>query len=141
MGEPGVSTAARTHHPRALAPGSGNFVERREDAGAGDLSTEIPKRMAEVRAAASRCLDDWPEEDPSLAAGIMLVIRLDEQGLKEVSIQDRAEAPSGALACLSNAVYPIDWGGLTKAPLMVTVKVGYSRDAGADAAPSGASAP
>jgi hypothetical protein len=110
-------------------------VDRREDAGADDLTSEIPKRMAEVRAAASRCLDGWAEEDPSLAAGIMLDIRIDEQGLKEVSIMDRAEAPSGALSCLTNAVYPVDWGGITKNPLRVTVKVGYARDADANAAP------
>jgi hypothetical protein len=125
----------RTHHPRALAPGGGGFVDRREDAGADNLMSEIPKRMAEVREAASHCLDGWVEEDPSLAAGVMLDIRLDEQGLKEVSIMDRAEAPSGPLACLTNAVYPIDWGGLTKAPLRVTVKVGYARDAAAEASP------
>ena len=133
-GEP-ASSPARTHHPRALAPGGGGFVDRREDAGSDNLMSEIPKRMAEVRAAASHCLDDWAEEDPSLAAGVMLDIRLDEQGLKEVSIMDREEAPSGALACLTNAVYPVDWGGITTKPLRVTVKVGYARDAAAEASP------
>jgi hypothetical protein len=134
-GEAPVPNSVPTHHPRALAPGSGRFVDRREDAGSDDLMSEIPKRTAEVRAAASRCLDGWAEEDPSIAAGIMLVIKIDEQGLQEVSIKDRAEAPRGALACLTNAVYPVDWGGLTKKLLMVTVKVGYARDAGADPVP------
>jgi hypothetical protein len=134
-GEGSASAPAKTHHPRALAPGGGGFVDRREDAGAGNLMAEIPKRMAEVRAAASHCLDDWTEEDPSLAAGVMLDIRIDEQGLKEVSIMDREEAPSGALACLTNAVYPVDWGGITTKPLRVTVKVGYARDAATEAPP------
>jgi hypothetical protein len=135
VGEPPAPNSVTTHHPRALAPGSGHFVDRREDAGADDLMSEIPKRMAEVREAASHCLDGWADEDPSLAAGVMLDIRIDEQGLKEVSIMDRAEAPSGALACLTNAVYPVDWGGITKNPLRVTVKVGYARDADADGLP------
>jgi hypothetical protein len=94
---------------------------------------ELHKRMGEVRASASRCLDGWAQEDPSLAQGIVLAISMDGQGLKDVWIKDRAEAPSGPLACLSNAVYPIDWGGLTKEDLLLTVKVGYAPpDAAAD---------
>jgi hypothetical protein len=47
-------------------------------------------------------------------------------------IVDRDEAPSGPLACLSNAVYPIDWSGLTTQKMRLTVKIRY---APADAGP------
>ena len=50
-------------------------------------------------------------------------------------IKDRSQVPSGPLACIANAVYPIDWGGLTEAPLEVTVRVRYEPgDAGAASA-------
>jgi hypothetical protein len=128
-----VAATPPPHHPRALRPGGGDLVDRRPDGGADwpSLKTELEKRMTEVRESASRCLDGWAQEDPSLDEGIVLAISVDEQGLRDVWINDRAEAPRGALACLSNAVYPIDWSGLTKQPMRLTVRVGYApRDAG-----------
>jgi hypothetical protein len=121
-------SAPATHHPRALLPGGGGLVDRRQDAGAEwpNLEAQLEKRIGEVRASTARCLDGWEKEDPSLDAGVVLAISVDEQGLREVWIKDRAEAPSGALSCLSNAVYPIDWSGLTKEAMLLTVKIRYA---------------
>ncbi|HTA19706.1 MAG TPA: hypothetical protein VK989_10465 [Polyangia bacterium] len=123
-----------THHPRTLMPGANGLVDRRPDGGADWplLKSELEKRMTEVRTSTAHCLDGWAQEDPSLAAGVMLALSVDEQGLDQVWIMDRDEAPSGPLACLSNAVYPIDWSGLTKQKMRLTVKIRY---APADAGP------
>jgi hypothetical protein len=123
-----------SHHPRTLMPGANGLVDKRPDGGADwpMLKTELEKRMTEVRTSTAHCLDGWAKEDPSLAAGVTLALSVDEQGLDSVWIMDRDEAPSGPLACLSNAVYPIDWGGLTKQKMRLTVKIRY---APADAGP------
>ena len=123
-----------TYHPRTLMPGNNGLVDKRPDGGADWplLKTELEKRMTEVRTSTAHCLDGWAKEDPSLAAGVMLALSVDEQGLDSVWIMDRDEAPSGPLACLSNAVYPIDWSGLTKQKMRLTVKIRY---APADAGP------
>jgi hypothetical protein len=133
-----ANAAPVTHHPRALMPKGGGLVDRRPDGGADwpMLKAELEQRMDEVRASTAHCLDGWEKEDPSLAAGVMLALSVDEQGLEDVWIMDRAEAPSGPLACLSNAVYPIDWGGLTKQKMRLTVKVRYAPvDGGESASP------
>lgn len=124
--------APPSHHPKALAPAGGGIEDRRENPGpdSAQLMAELHKRMGEVRASAAHCLDGWAQADPSLDAGVVLAISVDDRGLKDVWIMDRDEAPSGPLACLSNAVYPVDWSGLTKAPMRLTVKIGYARDAG-----------
>ena len=139
-----VDSAPMTHHPRALMPKGDGLVDRREDAGADwpTLKAELEKRMDEVRASTTHCLDGWEKEDPSLAAGVVLALSVDERGLADVWIKDRAEAPSGALSCLSNAVYPIDWGGLTKEKMQLTVKIRYAPvDAGQLSAVGGAASP
>jgi hypothetical protein len=139
-----VNSAPVTHHPRALLPKGDGLVDRREDAGADwpNLKAELEKRMDEVRTSTAHCLDGWQKEDPSLAAGVVLAISVDEQGLADVWIQDRAEAPSGPLSCLSNAVYPIDWSGLTKEKMRLTVRIGYAPgDAGQPEAGGAASPP
>jgi hypothetical protein len=129
-----ADAAPPTHHPRTLMPGGNGLVDRRPDGGADwpMLKTELEKRMTEVRTSAAHCLDGWAKEDPSLTDGVMLAIGVDEQGLDQVWIVDRDEAPSGPLACLSNAVYPIDWSGLTTQKMRLTVKIRY---APADAGP------
>jgi hypothetical protein len=123
-----VNSAPVTHHPRALMPKGDGLVDRRQDAGADwpNLKDELEKRIGEVRASAAHCLDSWEKEDPSLAAGVVLALSVDEQGLADVWIMDRAEAPSGPLSCLSSAVYPIDWGGLTKEKMRLTVRIQYA---------------
>jgi hypothetical protein len=139
-----VNSAPVTHHPRALMPKGDGLVDRRGDAGADwpNLKEELEKRIDEVRASTTHCLDGWEKEDPSLAAGVVLALSVDEQGLADVWINDRAEAPSGALACLSNAVYPIDWGGLTKEKMRLTVKIRYAPvDAGQLSEMAGAASP
>jgi hypothetical protein len=139
-----VDAAPATHHPRALMPRGDGLVDRREDGGADwpNLKAELEKRMDEVRASTTHCLDGWEKEDPSLAAGVMLALSVDEQGLQDVWIMDRAEAPSGPLACLSNAVYPIDWSGLTKQKMRLTVRVRYAPvDAGQLSEVGGAASP
>jgi hypothetical protein len=130
----GGDSAPVTHHPRTLLPGRDGLVDKRPDGGADwpMLKAELEKRMTEVRTSTAHCLDGWAKEDPSLAAGVMLALSVDEQGLDQVWIMDRDEAPSGPLACLSNAVYPIDWSGLTKQKMRLTVKIRY---APADAGP------
>jgi hypothetical protein len=121
-------SALVTHHPRTLMPGGDGLVDKRPDGGADwpMLKPELERRMTEVRTSAAHCLDGWAKEDPSLAAGVMLALAVDEQGLQDVWIMDRDEAPSGPLACLSNAVYPIDWSGLTKQKMRLTVRVRYA---------------
>jgi hypothetical protein len=123
-----VDAAPVTHHPRTLLPGGDGLVDKRPDGGADwpMLKSELEQRMTEVRTSTAHCLDGWAKEDPSLAAGVMLALSVDEQGLEDVWIMDRDEAPSGPLACLSNAVYPIDWGGLTKQKMRLTVRVRYA---------------
>jgi hypothetical protein len=132
--------APAPRHPKALAPGYGTFVDRRPNPGpdSARVTDELHSRMAEVRAAAARCLDGWAQADPSLEGGVMLAFSIDDRGLKEVWIMDHDEAPSGPLACLSNAVYPVDWSGLTKDPMRVTVRVGYAQDGGAAGGAPGA---
>jgi hypothetical protein len=139
-----LNSTAMTHHPRALMPGGDGLVDRRPDGGTDwpNLKAELEKRIHEVRTSTAHCLDGWAKEDPSLATGVVLALSVDEQGLADVWIKDRAEAPSGPLSCLSNSVYPIDWGGLTKDKMLLTVRVQYEpTDAGQLSEVGGAPSP
>jgi hypothetical protein len=122
--------AQRAAPPR-LQTGSGDLTDKRPHP-TGDpklLMAKLKERIKVADENAQRCLEAWAERDPALEKGVMLAFTIDAQGLQEVWIEDHPEVPSGALACLSNAVYPLDWGGLTTEPLMVTRKLRYARDA------------
>jgi hypothetical protein len=135
VASPPAFDAGATRHPRRLDRGSGDGpVDKRpgpprKDAEA--LKKALFQRLDKALDAAQACLDSWSEQDDSLDAGVMLAFSLDDRGLQQVWIQDRQGVPAGPLACIANAVYPIDWGGLTTEPVEVTVPVKYEpRDAG-----------
>ena len=79
--------------------------------------------MTTVSELAQRCLDAWPSTDPSLKQGVMLGIEMDARGLQQVWVGDRLSIPGGQLACLSNAVYQLDWSGLTEKPMEFTDRI------------------
>jgi hypothetical protein len=135
---PRLVTAPPASAPDAYAPpprletGSGNLTDKRPNP-TGDpklLRAQLQQRIKLADENAQKCLEDWGERDPALEKGVMLAFTLDAQGLQEVWIEDRPEVPAGALACLSNALYPLDWSGLTTEPIQVTRKLRYARDAG-----------
>jgi hypothetical protein len=118
--------------PPRLETGSGNLTDKRPNP-SGDTKLLRAQLQARIKLAdenAQKCLEDWGQRDPALEKGVMLAFTLDAQGLQEVWIEDHPEVPAGALACLSNALYPLDWSGLTTEPLQVTRKLRYARDAG-----------
>jgi hypothetical protein len=126
--------AGATRHPRRLDRGGDGPTDkrpgpRRPDADA--LKKALFQRLDQALEAAQTCLDAWSEQDDSLDAGVMLAFGLDDRGLQQVWIKDREGVPAGPLACIANSVYPIDWAGLTREPLEVTVPIKYEpRDAG-----------
>jgi hypothetical protein len=89
---------------------------------------EIQTRFRELDAAVERCLSRFAEEDPALAAGVMLAFTLDADGLQEVWIVDHEDVSDGPLTCLSHAVYEIDWSGLTRDPVQATRRMRARRD-------------
>jgi len=137
---PEPAPVVTTHHPRRLEHGASKLTDRRPGKPAdGDrLGRELSKRIATAEEGAERCLDRWAELDDSLQSGVVLAFTLDAQGLQEVWIQDRSDVPSGPLKCIADAVYPVDWGGLTDAPVKVTIKIRY--ESGDAAATDGAGA-
>jgi hypothetical protein len=124
--------AAEPRHPPRLERGSGNLTDKRSNPTGNPklLRAQLQERIKLADENAQKCLEDWGERDPALEKGVMLAFTLDAQGLQEVWIEDHPEVPQGALACLSNALYPLDWSGLTTEPLQVTRKLRYARDAG-----------
>ena len=121
-------------HPRRLEQGGGGLKDRRSEprARSAELIAALNEQVERARDGAEKCLDEWPAEEPLLATGVMLGFTLDRRGLDEVWIEGRSEVPSGPLACISNAVYPIDWSGLTDEPLTVTTWIKYQApDSGA----------
>jgi hypothetical protein len=129
----GRDAAVLARHPPRLEVGSGELRDRRERPGGNPklLAAELRARIKRADEEAQKCIDAWGQHEPALEKGVMLAFTLDARGLDEVWIEDHPEVPSGALACLSNALYPIDWGGLTSEPIKVTTKHRYARDAGA----------
>jgi RNA polymerase sigma-70 factor (ECF subfamily) len=121
--DPGTHAA-----PPRLTPVSGGLIDRRPNPppGAAELREHITERLRRADVATQACMERWSQVDPSLVDGVMLALTLDERGLDEVWIEDRAEIPSGPLQCLSEGIYQIDWSGLTKEPLKVTRKVRYA---------------
>jgi hypothetical protein len=88
-------------------------------------------KLVELHEKADACLAGWSAPDPALAKGVMLAIHIDATGLQAVTIEDQVDIPSGPLRCLSDAVYAIDWSGVTKQPVMATVRERYeTADAG-----------
>jgi RNA polymerase sigma-70 factor (ECF subfamily) len=96
------------------------------------MQSKVMAVLEDMNARADRCLEGWSAADPALQKGVMVGIEMDRMGLTRVWIDDLVEIPQGPLACLSNAVYSLDWSGITEQPLMLTVKQRYqSADAGA----------
>jgi hypothetical protein len=114
-------------HPRRLATSDGGLKDRRPAGHRSSprLRAELDQRLEQANKAVEACLDEWPKEDPSLRAGVMLVFTLDERGLDEVWIEDATTVPSAPLECISNSLYPIDWSGLTVDPLTVSWRLRY----------------
>jgi hypothetical protein len=92
---------------------------------------QIRERFREVDDAVERCLSRFAAEDPALAQGVMLAFTLDADGLQDVWIVDHEDVSAGPLTCLSEAVYGVDWSGLTRDPLQVTRRMRARSDAGA----------
>jgi hypothetical protein len=87
-----------------------------------------------MRERANQCLAGWQHLDPALAQGIMLDVMFDADGLEDVFVDGEPTIPDGPLRCLSNAVYELDWAGLTSPTMRharVTLPLSYeSADAG-----------
>ena len=131
---PPAFDAGATRHPRKLdrsgdGPRDRRPGPRRPDSDA--MKKALFQRLDQALDAAQTCLDAWSEQDGSIDQGVMLAFSLDDRGLQHVWIMDREGVPSGPLACIANSVYPIDWSGITREPLEVTVPIKYQpRDAG-----------
>jgi hypothetical protein len=99
-----------------------------------ELQLRVRDLLGQMEQRAEACLASWATEDESLKQGLMLAIDIDEMGLQDVWFVDRTEVPSGPLACISNAVYALDWSGLAglaEQSVMLTTKIRYeSADAG-----------
>jgi hypothetical protein len=128
----GAAGSPGTPPPR-LERGGGLPRDRRPEAArnAPVNVVQIRERFREVDDAVERCLSRFAAEDPALAEGVMLAFTLDADGLQDVWIVDHENVSEGPLTCLSQAVYGVDWSGLTRDPLQVTRPMRARSDAGA----------
>jgi RNA polymerase sigma-70 factor (ECF subfamily) len=122
-------------HPRALRRGGDGGLKNRTGRPDSELErfrAETERRLEQATDAAVRCLAAWPEAEPALERGIMLGLSLDPDGLDEVWMEGHEAVPSGPLSCFSEAIYGLDWRGLTERTVTVTFPVRYDeQDAGA----------
>jgi hypothetical protein len=93
-----------------------------------EMQAAARQRMDALHEKANHCLAGFSAADPVLQKGVMLGIELDGAGLQRVWIDDLVDIPSGPLRCLSDAVYQIDWSGISDKPLMLTVPERYEPD-------------
>jgi hypothetical protein len=126
--EPAPAPAAA----RALERSPGHLFDRRADPGPDSdaLRLRLRERLRTVDDAVEACLARHSGEDPSLAAGVMLVFTLDAGGLQEVWIEDHPDVGAGPLACLSEAVHGVDWNNLTREPIQISRRMRTRPDAG-----------
>jgi hypothetical protein len=130
----GAPRPASGRQARQLASAKGPLTDRRPSPGP-NAAAEIERislLLGTVQDRAQECLMRQPH-DESLEQGMMLGFDLDEAGLQDVWVADRTEIPTGPLRCLSEAIYQMDWAGLTRTPVMVTRRVRYATP---DAAPA-----
>jgi hypothetical protein len=115
-----------------LAPGKGPMTDKRPNPppGSAAVMDAIKDRMGQTRVAIEACMRRWTASDPSLVEGVTLAFSLDAGGLDRVWIEGRGDVPSGHLQCLGEAVYQIDWSGLTPEPVQVTDKIRYDAPGG-----------
>lgn len=85
----------------------------------------MKEKLGLVHDNANACLAKAESEDPALAAGVMLAITIDKQGLQDVWVEGLPSIPDGPLRCLSNSVYEQDWSGLTDKNMKLTTIVEY----------------
>jgi hypothetical protein len=90
----------------------------------------LQDRMGEVAERVKLCMRRWATVDEALKNGVRLTIGVDEVGLQDVWVEDRADMPSGSLGCLSEAVYQTDWSGVTAVPFKTSFTVRYERTDG-----------
>jgi hypothetical protein len=127
-------TAAPAPPPAApaLERSRGHLFDRRADPGPDSdaLRVRLRERLEAVDDAVEVCLARHAGEDPSLAAGVMLVFTLDAGGLQEVWIEDHPDVAAGPLACLSEAVHGVDWNNLTREPIQISRRMRTRPDGG-----------
>jgi hypothetical protein len=105
-----------------LEGGRAQIFDRRLDQGSSGeaLRLRLRDHLRAVDDGVEDCLALHAAEDPSLAAGVVLAFSLDASGLQEVWLEDHAPVSAGPLACLSRAVYGVDWRGLTSEPIQLS---------------------
>jgi RNA polymerase sigma-70 factor (ECF subfamily) len=135
-GTEAMPAALVTGTGRKLAMDDGHITDRSAGPDGGGVGAarlaQIEAKLDLVHERANQCLVGWQRLDPALATGVMLGLKVDEQGLEDVWIEGQPAIPDGPLRCLSSAAYEIDWSGLTTAPAMVTLPLRYEAgDAGA----------
>jgi RNA polymerase sigma factor (sigma-70 family) len=121
---------------RLLAVDHGHITNRMPDGGGVHPAqvARVEDNLDLMHDRANQCLAGWQRLDPALAKGIMLGVEFDADGLEDVFVDGESTIPDGPLRCLSNAVYELDWAGLTSPSMrraLVTLPLSYeSTDAG-----------
>jgi RNA polymerase sigma factor (sigma-70 family) len=121
---------------RLLAADHGHLTNKMPDGGGVQPAqvARVEDNLDLMRERANQCLAGWQRLDPALAKGIMLGVEFDADGLEDVFVDGESTIPDGPLRCLSNAVYELDWAGLTSPAMqhaLVTLPLSYeSADAG-----------
>jgi hypothetical protein len=126
----------------ALEGGRAQIFDRRLEQGSDGelLRLRLRDRLRAVDDAVEDCLALHVAEDPSLAAGVVLAFNLDASGLRDVWLDDHEPVAAGPQACLSRAVYGVDWRGLTGEPIQLSRRMRTRKARSADApkrAPAG----
>jgi RNA polymerase sigma-70 factor (ECF subfamily) len=115
-----------------LADGKGHLKDRRTHPGP-EEAHDVARAQAvldEMKERANACLERWPVMDPLLAKGVMLKVNFDPGGLQDVSIVGLSAIPDGPMRCFSDAVYQLDWSGISRSPLEATTPLRYDRPDG-----------
>ena len=141
--------ARRPTPPPAEAPSAPDAPPAQDDAAADDPDTgrPLPSRTLtpdnardllpqvmhdEVAPEILACMEDWRTEFPDANGRVVMNFKLDALGLKEASIAEYTDLPTGLLSCVSAAVWEGDWPAYPEGELEVnypiTLIMGMSTD-------------
>src|SRR5207253_6055692 len=118
--------------PIKISQVAGQLRDRREHPGA-DAPSELEMIHAGLDTIAEdieECLGEWSKEAGDAEGEVMLSFQLDESGLTDSWVLDRAELPFGVKTCFANAVYGVDWSHVVQKPAEVSQRFSVTRDGG-----------